>query len=221
MGDLLEHTTTNISDQFSFRYEGNTTLAGILYLHRISDNRNGLASASLENLSLFKMLCGQNPLRNIILATTMWDDVDENTGQSREKELTDGYWKVMLNQGSAIPRYTNTAESAWSIIDYFIQDAQYHLDILLGQGMIDLAKSLGKRRDLQETYHTLEEFIEDARAILRELHVKRNVEEQSSIPDLRIMLRTKLAQLETAMKGIRASNIHIAPIVEEFSNSSI
>jgi hypothetical protein len=46
-----------------------------------------MAGTPLKNLRMFEKLCGKNALRNIILITTMWDEVDEALGLQREKQL--------------------------------------------------------------------------------------------------------------------------------------
>ena len=57
------------------------SFCSLLYFHRISDNR--MAGTLLKNLRMFEELCGKDALKNVIL-TTMWDEVDEETGLARE-----------------------------------------------------------------------------------------------------------------------------------------
>jgi hypothetical protein len=87
---------------FFFRYQRKITLAGILYFHRISDNR--MARSPLKNLRMFQELCGKKALQNVVLVTTMWDEVNEAVGVQMEKELKDKYWKV-IDRGSATARF--------------------------------------------------------------------------------------------------------------------
>ncbi|KAF8438392.1 P-loop containing nucleoside triphosphate hydrolase protein [Boletus edulis BED1] len=97
-------------------YENNIKLSGLLYLHRISDNR--MAGASVKDLAVFKDLCGKNNLKNVILVTTMWDEVeDQSVGSKREKHLLSVFWKDMIRRGSCTRRFQGTHESAWEIID--------------------------------------------------------------------------------------------------------
>jgi hypothetical protein len=98
-----------------FRYKRDIKLAGILYFHRITDNR--VTGTPLKNLRMFEKLCGKHALGNIILTTTMWDKVDETTGQEREMELKGQYWESMIKLGSTTARYHNTKDSAWEILD--------------------------------------------------------------------------------------------------------
>ena len=79
----------------------------------------------LRNIRKFKELCGDDALQKIILVTTMWSEVDEETGSQREKELREKYWKVMIDQGSATARFQGELnfESAWAVLGPFIQAA--------------------------------------------------------------------------------------------------
>ena len=43
-----------------------------------------MVGTPLKNLRMFEELCGKDALKNVILTTTMWDEVDEETGLARE-----------------------------------------------------------------------------------------------------------------------------------------
>jgi hypothetical protein len=84
---------------------------GIIYLHRISDVR--MQASAKKNLFMFKKLCGDDALKNVILATTMWDRMTEADGTARELELTStpDFWGVndeSRKQGVATLGYVNS-----------------------------------------------------------------------------------------------------------------
>jgi hypothetical protein len=95
-------------------YARDITISGLLFLHRISDNR--MSGTPLKNLMMFQKLCGTAALMNVILVTTMWDTVDENTGLKREQELRSDFWKSMLELGCRMVRFDNNFDSAWGIV---------------------------------------------------------------------------------------------------------
>ena len=98
------------------RCRNNVKLTGLLYLHRISAVR--FSGTSLKNLAVFKDLCGDNNLKNVVLVTTMWDEVqDESVGAEWETQLLSDFWKDMTDHGSRTCRFTGTRESAWEIIN--------------------------------------------------------------------------------------------------------
>ena len=90
-------------------------LSGLLYFHRISDNR--VAGTPLRNLTMFKELCGGDNFKNVALVTTMWGEVFEEVGLQREQELKEDFWKTMIRLGSTAHRFHLTEESAWEIIN--------------------------------------------------------------------------------------------------------
>lgn len=63
--EILQRIATWINDT----YDDGHLLSGIIYLHRIIDNRR--EGPSLKNLRMMKALCGINSLKNVVLATTM------------------------------------------------------------------------------------------------------------------------------------------------------
>ena len=56
----------------------------------------------------------------VVLATTKWDDVLPDIGQRREQQLSETYWKEMLDKGSNMTRFLLTHESAWDIVDLIL-----------------------------------------------------------------------------------------------------
>lgn len=101
-------------------YESHVKLAGIIYLHRITDNR--VSGSALRNLRMFKQLCGQDAYKHVVLVTSMWDRLpsgDEEKATLREKELIggDGFWKDMYARGSHVKRWDGDSVSANTIID--------------------------------------------------------------------------------------------------------
>ncbi|KAF7974365.1 hypothetical protein HWV62_12326 [Athelia sp. TMB] len=95
-------------------YQQHIFITAILYLHRISDNR--MAGSALRNMDMFRRLCGNDALPNVVLVSTMWDQVDRITGQKREQELRDTFWRSMVDNGARTARFYHTPASAWEIL---------------------------------------------------------------------------------------------------------
>jgi hypothetical protein len=101
----------------SYDRYGGMKLAGIIYLHEISQSRFEISRMSLVMLN---KLCGNDALSKVILVTTKWGDISADVGQRREQQLADTYWKEMLDKGSEMARFMNTPESAWAIVDLIV-----------------------------------------------------------------------------------------------------
>jgi hypothetical protein len=95
---------------------GRSTLAGVIYLHRINDNR--MSGTSLKSIRLLRSICGTDNLCNVILASTMWDLVNKVEGSRREQELlqTDKFWGSLSQDGAQVRRYNNTPACALEIV---------------------------------------------------------------------------------------------------------
>jgi hypothetical protein len=74
-----------------------------------------------KNLQMLANLCGDEAMRNVILATTMWNRVREDVGARRETKLKEEYWKPMLEKNSSVVRFYGTSQSAWEIVDEILR----------------------------------------------------------------------------------------------------
>ncbi|KAL0948457.1 hypothetical protein HGRIS_011030 [Hohenbuehelia grisea] len=149
-------------------YKSKATLKGIIYLHRISDNR--MAGTPLRNLHMFGGLCGNRASANVILATTMWNDrLRGALGDQRELELKEKYWKPMLDLGSKMLRFDGTHDSAWQIVDCLLDRKQAPPPLLLQEELVDLRKVLVETEAGKRLYSELHQIFNDHRTAVRRL----------------------------------------------------
>jgi GTP-binding protein EngB required for normal cell division len=119
-------------------YSKKVRLAGIVYLHRITDPR--MQGSALKNLHMFQKLCGDRGLSSVVLATTMWKGLEateegRKVGQQRSEDLQKPeFWGVMIKRGSRIVKHDGSPESAKSIIGSLIDSATK--DGIDGQGAV-------------------------------------------------------------------------------------
>ena len=103
-------------------YKNNLKLGGVVYLHRIKDER--MTNAIMRNLTMFKNPCGDSGLENTILATTFWDELPyTEKGEQREKELANNakYWGYMLSKGAS-PSFASSANPHPSLASRYKYD---------------------------------------------------------------------------------------------------
>ena len=130
-----------------FSHKSGKLLAGIVYMHRISDNRMG--GIALRNFKMFRHLCGDDSLQNLLIVTNMWGQVDQGLGETREQELATKsvFYKPALDKGARLARHDGTEESGKAILRALCERKPRVLQIQheLGSGM-DLAEtSAGKQ----------------------------------------------------------------------------
>jgi hypothetical protein len=99
------------------RYKSTARIAGILYLHDISQRR--LPEKRIT--AIINELCQMCDPQNIILLTTMWNDVQSNVGERRERQLDD-FWAEMVKRGSRMKRFQdkNNRGSVWDVINSLV-----------------------------------------------------------------------------------------------------
>jgi len=65
---------------------------------------------------MFRELCGEASLKNVVLVTNMWSEVAHDVGEAREGELTSNFLKPALDKGAQMARHHNTEQSAHDVI---------------------------------------------------------------------------------------------------------
>ncbi|KAF8345738.1 P-loop containing nucleoside triphosphate hydrolase protein [Amanita rubescens] len=122
-----------IASFLDVEFKRGKNLNGIIYLHRITDPRMG--GALNRNLKMFQKLCGVDALKNVIVVTTRWDDVQEKDREAterREEELmkTKGmFFEPIIAAGGRFLRHDNTIESARRTMDQLVDKEPIPLQI--------------------------------------------------------------------------------------------
>jgi hypothetical protein len=154
----------------SIRFKKTVRLAGIVYLHRISDNR--LRTSVLENVEKLVALCGDNTIVDIVLATTMWNtEGSPELKIQRETEL-----ETLLNEENIVPgtevnmmRFGDSFISAWHIIDRAAKTDEEDMDeAYFQQDLAELGEKLSDDVG-KEKFQKLQSSLTTNRDILRRL----------------------------------------------------
>jgi hypothetical protein len=134
-------------------------LSGIIYLHRINNNR--MYGSAQKNLELLTKICGDKFLGHVHLCTTMWNHIDKGIGDSREEQLKSEFWKDLIDKGAMAERFDGSHESAIAIIDNLLRRASAD-NTTLG---IQL-ESINEQKPLSET-EAGRVMLEELRSTLR------------------------------------------------------
>ena len=154
------------------RYENGSRLAGLIYMHRISDKRfSGIAG---RNFKIFRELCGESSLKNVILVTTMWDEVSVDVGESREKELASKFLKPALDKGAQMTRHHNTEQSAHDVIRRIMNN--HPLALQIQREIVDQRKDISNTASAEAINAELKE-----EKMRHEAEVKKAQEEKERI----------------------------------------
>lgn len=99
--------------------KANVKVAGIIYLHRISEPR--ITGSSLKTMRIFEALCGRRCFPNVVIVSTMWEGLSPEQyliAEEREKTLKEkeDFWGRMIKGGATITRHHGNASSARDIL---------------------------------------------------------------------------------------------------------
>ena len=130
-------------------------LAGIVYLHDICQTR--VTGTILKNLDMFKKLCGDDAFENVVLGTTKWSIIREETGERREQQLRDLFWKDMMNYGSVIRRVGDDPSSAREIIDHILRNKAVK-SVLIQKEVVDMTIPIPETTAGKMLRYTQDEF---------------------------------------------------------------
>ena len=65
---------------------------------------------------MFRELCGDTTLKNVVLVTNMWGEVSRDVGEARANELANNFFKPALDKGAQMVHHSDTAQSAHDVI---------------------------------------------------------------------------------------------------------
>ena len=113
-------------------------LGGVIYLHDISETR--CSDTVWINLPKFNRICKDAAFNKIVLVTTKWGRLPENSndGLTREAELKHRNWKPMIDQGSQVQRFRGDQKSAWEVLTPLLLQAEKRSENDLTHGGIKM-----------------------------------------------------------------------------------
>lgn len=130
-----------VASWLTMAYSNDIKLTGIIYLHRILDIR--LGGTAMKNLRMFKKLCGEDSLAGVVLATTFWGNVDEQTALMREEQLKtrQDFWGGLIARGSSVFRQDDGRASGEKIINHLVE-RRHKVVLEIQHEMVDRNKTL-------------------------------------------------------------------------------
>ncbi|KAK3367253.1 hypothetical protein B0T24DRAFT_651556 [Lasiosphaeria ovina] len=200
----------DIANALSSSYRSNVKLTGIIYLHRIKDER--MTNAIMRNLTMFRNLCGDNAFKNVILVTTFWDELQDKTkGESRERDLLrkQDWWGYMAAKGSRTHRFLNTRESALGIVSELLDLPAVALHIqqeIIDQGLeIDQTKAgEALNQELAELRAAYQEQMESLREEKERAIRDHDEQMQEALESMEAEKHKFIRQLESEQAALQA-----------------
>ncbi|XXG98513.1 V-type proton ATPase subunit c'' [Hypoxylon texense] len=192
-------------------------LGGILYLHRITDNR--ASGSAVRGFELARDICGPESARFCLLVTTMWDSINSESpemqaaiGREAQLQYTDKFWGTMQRWGSRTVRWGGNRHSAFSIVDILLATTDAHGPpvLQLQREMVDedrLLDDTSAGRTLAKEYsviwQSLREDLNGLKARYLEAQQARSDELTKQIYEERLHLEQRLYDIESAERDLR------------------
>lgn len=117
---------------------------------------------------MFRELCGDTTLKNVVIVTNMWGEVSQDIGEAREKELATNFFKPVLDKGARLVRHHNTAHSAREIIRSITKNVPMPLQIQ--RELVEEGKDVPHTTAGETINKELNEKIRQHEADLKDVH---------------------------------------------------
>lgn len=162
------------------------SIRGVVYLHRITDNRMG--GTALRNFRMFHAICGASAMKNAIIVLNMWDRTKSDVYEPREKELRNVFFQPAMKNGASILRHDGSKASGELILSTLLERPAVDLAIqteMVDQGMAlrTTEAGLALLGDLAGRERKHAEELRRIRGELKEARLRRDVADES---DLRV-----------------------------------
>ncbi|KAG8767629.1 hypothetical protein FRC12_006137 [Ceratobasidium sp. 428] len=119
---------TKFAEFLEGRYNTGKKINGLLYFHRITDNR--MTGASVRSFDLFTKICGLPNMRNAMIVTNMWSDPADPEEMRRYEQLQANFFKSALDGGAKISQRGRIGpQSARAIIQAMVNLPPIELEL--------------------------------------------------------------------------------------------
>jgi len=177
----------------------------------------------MKNLRMFKKLCGDNSLANVVLATTMWSKVNPEEAVRREKELMSksDFWKYMIDQGSKVFRQDAGKESAMDIVQHLVRRRRpITLDIqkdMVEKGLTLDQTAAGKEveGEIAKQRKMYEEKMERLRKDMDDAMKKKDAALKEELAEYRAEIEEKMQKDRDELEKMRASKDELRQQLQE------
>ena len=159
---------------------------------------------------MFRELCGDTTLRNVVLVTNMWTRDSRDANEAREHELSAKFFKPVLNKGARLIRHHDTAQSTHDIIRKIMANHPLALQIqreLVDErkGIVDTSAGQAVNRELNEQAKRHRAELEKVEKGLMQALKEKDDETKQELEEQAKTLREQMMKIEKESKGMAAN----------------
>ena len=189
------------------RYQNGARLTGIIYFHRISDER--FTGIDVRNFGVFRKLCGDDTLKNVVIATNMWGKVNLEVGKLRERQLSAVFFKPAIDKGARLLRHVGDIESAHSIIRAILDN--HPLTLQIQEELVDKQMEFPLTAAGEEIRRGLNEHARELEVKIKKLQSQM----QNADSEERGGLKEEIGGLQERLDATRLESRELGPRYQE------
>lgn len=196
-----------LADWLAQSYRDGLMLSGVIYLHRISAPR--MEGSSMRNLRMFRKLCGEDFLHNVVIGTTFWGTVDEEIGAAREKGLLESgkFFGELKERGCKIVRIPQEVEGCLAILENFANKRpsimRIQQELLEGKSIDRTEASSEIGKELAELQRQNVEKFQAAKKTMQNVVLKSSLEKALAMHLERKEHDEEIAKADVHEEGVR------------------
>lgn len=162
-----------------------------------------MGGISCRNFHMFRKLCGDKALKNVVIVTNMWALVDPEIGRAREMELASNskFFKPALDRGAIMIAHDNTYHSAISVMEPLLENIPQKLQIQ--HELVDQHKSITETaagaelaRELAELSKKHREELKTIQEEMQKALREKDEETKKDLEEVRSDLLSKVKKVE-------------------------
>jgi hypothetical protein len=162
---------------------------------------------------MFRNICGNDALKNVVLATTFWNDIDPSVGERRERELSDSQspWGKMIALGASIMRLGLDKESAMRLLKELSTKPKV---VLAAQLQMDSQPPVPQRISLVENVSSPTSGLDEA-SQWYQAKLQQQREERERWHDALNEMKTKIESQTEQLEKTKAETVRQQSLIEK------
>jgi hypothetical protein len=164
-----------------------------------------MAGTPLKNLRIFDDLSKKHGFRNVVITTTMWDEVDDDLGAAREEELKSKYWEPILGH-STTRRFLHSRQSTFLVLEGFIDTANRDFSLLIQEELSCMRAHIGDNTVGLGLLWKVETSVKEQDEVLKRLRIEMKTTMLlggGMLESILVQYRTIQAELAVAVEEMR------------------
>ena len=161
---------------------------------------------------MFRELCGQLAMGNVLLVTNMWKEDSLDVNEARERELSGRFFKSVLDKGARMVRHLDTTQSAHDIIRILMMNRPVALRIqreLVDErkDLVNTAAGRAVNRELEGQMKQHEAELTRVRDDMMLASKERDVETKKELEEETMRLQERIGKIRKDSEGMSAGYV--------------